>query len=259
MTVIAGLSLQAIKQKTFRPQHYVWIAACIGFMILVLLQGKFFLYHSIPFLGAAFLCLGTFEKIPMRHVLLTFFLITTFNLSQGFLVDYFRWQFFSDQLGETLKNETSVRQMMVLSPRYALLPVSLLEKDSLVYSHRYQLLWFGPWMLDLNENPKKQTPRNLAYQAYFLKAMGEDIRHYQPQIIILDRNQDESVLRELMKNPDFRAEWENFAPLPVNLGLLSNMFQVFIRKDFPEPEGVRQAIEDAVKASSLNATPAASE
>jgi hypothetical protein len=89
--------------------------------------------------------------------------------------------------------------------------------------------------------------------------MGEDIRHYQPQIIFLDRDQDESVLRELMKNPDFRAEWEKFVPLPVNLGLLTNMFQVFIRKDYPEPAHVTQAIEDAVKTSSLNATPAASE
>jgi hypothetical protein len=113
-------------------------------------------------------------------------------------------------------------------------------------------LWFGPWMLDLNEDPKKQTHKNLAYEAYFLKAMGEDIRHYQPQIIFLDRDQDESVLRELMKNPDFRAEWEKFVPLPVNLGLLTNMFQVFIRKDFPEPTRVTRVIEDAVKAVSLN-------
>ncbi len=250
--IITAHSFQAVKQKTFQSHHHVWIAACIGFMILVLMQGKFFLYHSIPFLGAAFLCLGTFEKIPMRHVLLLFFITTAAYASRGFFADYFSWQSFSHHMGKRLKTETSVRNMLVLSPNYALLPTSLLEKNSLVYASRYMALWFGPWMLDLNEDPKKQTNKNLAYEAYFLKAMGEDIRHYQPQIIFLDRDQDESVLRELMKNPDFRAEWEKFVPLPVNLGLLTNMFQVFIRKDFPEPTRVTRVIEDAVKAVSLN-------
>jgi hypothetical protein len=253
--VIAGLVLAFIRKKTLRPHHHVWIAACLGFIFLVWMQGKFFLYHSYPFLGAALVCLATLKRIPMRYVLLLFFITTAAYASRGFFTDYFSWQSFSHHMGKNLKTETSMRNMLVLSPNYSLLPVSLLEKNSLVYASRYMALWFGPWMLELNEDPKKQNPKNLAYQAYFLKAMGEDIRHYRPQIIFLDRDKDESVLRELMKSPDFRAEWETFVPLHVNLGLLSNMFQVFIRKDFPEPTRVTRAIEDAVKAVSLNQPP----
>lgn len=254
--VIAGLVLEFIRKKTLRPHHHVWIAACLGFVFLVLMQGKFFLYHSYPFLGVAFVCLATLKKIPMRYGLLTFVLITGFTVSHTPFINYFRWQIFANEAGETLKADTSARSILMLSPYYGFLPVSLLDKnDPMIYASRYQVTWFALWMMDFDKNPAQHAPKTLGYKNHFLSAMGEDIRHYRPQIIFLDRDKDESLLRELMKNPDFRAEWETFVPLHVNLGLLSNMFQVFIRKDFPEPTRVTRAIEDAVKAVSLNQPP----
>ncbi|MFM7631338.1 MAG: hypothetical protein ACKO43_05980, partial [Alphaproteobacteria bacterium] len=59
----------------------------------------------------------------------------------------------------------------------------------------------------------------------------------------------------ITKNPDFRIEWERFVPLPVNLGPFGNIFQVFIRKDFPQPTTVRDAIERAVQATEPTPTP----
>ena len=254
--VIAGLVLESIRKKTLRPHHHVWIAACLGFVFLVLMQGKFFSYHAYPFLGAAFVCLATLKKIPMRYGLLTFFLITAVTVTHTSFINYFRWQLFANQVANTLKAETAVRPMMMLSPYYGFLPVSLLDKnDPMIYASRYQVTWFALWMMDFDQNPERHSPKTLGYQNHFLRAMGEDIRHYQPQIVFLDRNKGAALLETLTKNPDFRAEWETFVPLHVNLGLLSNMFQVFVRKDFPEPTRVTRAIEDAVKAVSLNQPP----
>ncbi len=254
--VIAGLVLEFIRKKTLCPHHHVWIAACLGFIFLVLMQGKFFLYHSYPFLGIAFVCLATLKTIPMRYGLLTFVFITGFTVSHTPFINYFRWQIFANEAGETLKTETSARSILMLSPYYGFLPVSLLDKnDPMIYASRYQVTWFALWMMNFDQNPNQHTPKTLGYRNHFLSAMGEDIRHYQPQIVFLDRNKGTALLQTLQQNPNFRTEWERFVPLPVNLGPFGDIFQVFIRKDFPEPTRVTRAIEDAVKAVSLNQSP----
>ena len=259
ITIVAAMGygiLQAIQQNTFRPHHQIWIAACVGFALLVLIQGKFFFYHAYPFLGIAFVCLATLKRIPMRYGLLIFVFITGFTVSHTPFINYFRWQIFANEVGETVKTETSARSILMLSPYYGFLPLGLLDKqDPLVYASRYQATWFALWMMTFDQNPNQHTPKTLGYRNHFLSAMGEDIRHYQPQIVFLDRNKGTALLETLQQNPNFRTEWERFVPLPVNLGPFGDIFQVFIRKDFPEPTRVTRAIEDAVKAVSLNQSP----
>ncbi|MFM7621848.1 MAG: hypothetical protein ACKO57_02590, partial [Alphaproteobacteria bacterium] len=158
--------------------------------------------------------------------------------------------------GETLKTETSVRSILMLSPHYGFLSLALLDKqDPLVYASRYQVTWFGLWMMAFDQNPDRHTPNTRAYQRYFLQAMGEDMRQHQPQIVFLDRNKGMALLETLTKNHDFRTEWERFVPLPVNLGPFGDIFQVFIRKDFPQPTTVHDAIERAVQATEPTPTP----
>ncbi|MFM7630926.1 MAG: hypothetical protein ACKO43_03845, partial [Alphaproteobacteria bacterium] len=167
--VIAGLVLESIRKKTLCPHHHVWIAACLGFVGLVLMQQKFFLYHSYPFLGVAFVCLATLKTIPMRYGLLTFVLITGFTVTHTPFINYFRWQIFANEAGETLKTETSVRSILILSPHYGFLPISLLDKnDPMIYASRYQVTWFALWMMAFNQNPDRHTPNTRAYQRYFL-------------------------------------------------------------------------------------------
>ena len=261
ITVLAAMGygiIQAIRQNTFRPHHQIWIAACVGFVLLVLMQGKFFFYHAYPFLGIAFVCLATLEKIPLRYGILTFFLITAFTVTHTSFINYFRWQLFTNQVGEHLKTETAVRPMMMLSPHYGFLPVSLLDKnDPMIYASRYQVTWFALWMMDFDQNPERHSPKTFGYKNHFLRATGEDIRHYQPQIVFLDRDKGAALLETLTKNPDFQTEWQKFFPLPVNLGPFGDIFRVFIRKDFPQPTTVRDAIERAVQATEPTPTPPA--
>jgi hypothetical protein len=256
--VIAGFLLEFLNKKALRPHHHVWIAACLGFVFLVLMQGKFFLYHSYPFLGVAFVCLATLEKIPLRYGLLTFFLIAAFTVTHTSFINYFRWQRFTNQVGEHLKTQTAVRPMMMLSPHYGFLPVSLLDKnDPMIYASRYQVTWFALWMMDFDKNPAQHTPKTLGYKTHFLNVMGEDIRHYQPQIVFLDHDKGAALLETLTKNPDFQTEWQKFVSLPVNLGPFADIFQVFIRKDFADPTAVKKAIETAAEEAQPTPTPEA--
>ena len=196
----------------------------------------------------------------MRYGLLTFVLIAGFTITQTSFINYFRWQIFANEAGETVKTETSARSILMLSPYYGFLPLGLLDKqDPLVYASRYQVTWFALWMMTFDQNPNPHTPKTLGYRNHFLSAMGEDIRHYQPQIVFLDRNKGTALLETLQQNPNFRTEWERFVPLPVNLGPFGDIFQVFIRKNFSEPTTVRDAIERAVQATEPTPTPATPE
>jgi hypothetical protein len=209
-------------------------------MISVLWQGKFFPYHFFPFLGVAFVFLGSFEKSQKERlfllVLITslFFFVNCSNLFSLNLITNTVWGH--------LKDETSVRRVTVLS-RQALLPASLLDDPSLVYGSRYMSSWFAQWVVKQKGKNMGQHP----YESYFLNAVGEDMVHYKPQLIILeDSGKNQRLLTWLKQNPSFQKEWDAFVPLPGDFGEFNDFFLFYIQRDVRDPEEVTRALEKAI-------------
>jgi hypothetical protein len=241
--LLGALALEAIKEKTFRIHHGFWLIACAGFMASVLWQGKFFLYHLLPFLGVAFVFLGSFEKSQKERLLLLvlatslFFYVNCSNLFSLNLITNTVWGH--------LKDETSVRRVTVLS-RQALLPASLLDDPSLVYGSRYMSSWFAQWVLNQRGN-KTLGGGHHPYESHFLNAVGEDMVHYKPQLIILENSgKDQPLLTWLRQNPSFQKEWDEFVPLSVDFGEFNDFFLFYIHRDVRDPEEVARALEKAI-------------
>ena len=237
VVLISGLyTLQAFRQGYFKPMHFVWLLSGSGFLIVTLWQGKFFLYHFFPFLGIVFILLGSFKIIQKERFVLLAIVITIFFY--GYSGNFFFFSQTKNTLWHDLSQKTSVRRVTVLSAQ-DVLSDSLLKDPSLVYGSRYMSLWFGSWVL---RSPQKDTStQSKVFENYFLKTVGEDMIHYQPQLVFLENvSKNKPLLTWLKKNPSFQKEWEAFVPLKENF---LDVFTVYIRRDIPNPEKVRHVIE----------------
>jgi hypothetical protein len=237
--LLGGVALQALKEKTFRVHHGFWLIACAGFMASALWQGKFFLYQLFPFLGVAVVFLGSFEKSQKQVLLLLVLIMSLFFYAHR--SNFFTFNLMTNAAWGHLKDETSVRRVTVLSGQ-ALLPASLLDDPSLVYGSRYMSSWFAQWVVKQKGKNMGQHP----YESYFLNAVGEDMVHYKPQLIILENSgKDQPLLTWLQQNPSFQKEWDEFVPLPGDFGKFNDFFLFYIHRDVRDPEKVARALEKA--------------
>jgi hypothetical protein len=107
-------------------------------------------------------------------------------------------------------------------------------------------LWFLPWALD--PQTKTTSPQSKRFESYFLKAVGEDMAHYKPQLIFLEKTQkNQDILLWLKQNPWFKKEWAAFIPLQGDFGEFDNFFLVYMRRDLPDHEQVARVLEKTIK------------
>ncbi len=244
VVLVSGLyTLQAFRQGFFKPMHGLWLLSALGFLIVVLWQGKFFLYHFFPFLGIVLVLFGSFKVVQKeRCVLLAVIIVVFFYGHSG---NFFFFSQTKNILWQNLRQHTSVRRVTVLSAQ-DILSDSLLKDPSLVYGSRYMSLWFLPWALD--PQTKTTSPQSKRFESYFLKAVGEDMAHYKPQLIFLEKTQkNQDILLWLKQNPWFKKEWAAFIPLQGDFGEFDNFFLVYMRRDLPDHEQVARVLEKTIK------------
>jgi len=264
IAVALASALALRRDETLADLAVVLFVAAVGFYVAMLIQGTGWVYHRIPFYGAAIPViamaafgfasrLGSGQKeetgLGLRAAgagaagLLTVALLCAQpGLARN--IDAGRPWRTGETTGVVKQLKTLIDEEAAGGSVYFLTPALVVPFPAVVYSNaawasRFSCLWLLPAVVRARAGaraaPSWLTPERIdALETYLFDSVIADLERHRPELIFFELRRKLvmygavriDVLKFFRKNPRFEAIWSEYTPLPQTVG----PFGVAIRK-----------------------------